>query len=746
MSNPGDETDLKKKSRSPDELKWTGCWRTTRSCRSCRNSLLLLLFVAVLAATMIVFDFESLQFDLATRLKRREAAAEETSSYVPAEMLLAPSPVSLLNQDVGSVQRICHDDSSDVRGCLVNTGGSCDVMRPMVIRPRPWMSPLLQEEDLILYYSSHARHKDGHDVNINGIRRGRGVDLPGVELSFPDSPPVCRTVHSPSIVVSDEERMLYMYVNGNTCETFKWGSPERGPNSMSQPVVLFVSRDGIEWRLRRPDQPLEGHAINGSSPFQLHHHFYLSLPVKHSDGFHYALAKTQTSGPGSARLCRAPSLSGPFEEGPILAQAVRHADTLIRGSQLYVFYTLIMDTPERIFMATVHLDDLVDWKRWKLLPGPTLLTPEFAYEHGNAELVPSNHGPGKCKPNRQVRDPRFLPDVDSEDDSGRLSGLLFYAVRGEGGIAHARLSVDLDKYQRVVANRLPGNIDQRIVTASSFEKASDVASGKVLVTGTGRSGTTFLCQAFQAINIKISHDNDVDCGPYPGPDGAVSWYDAFRNQGEKFRYTHILLVVRHPLDTIESRKVAASHRTPNYGFYFWKIGKWADLSDLQLESGNEATAEEIERRLYAFSLKFYIRWNSFAERHASWIERTEDIQGDSLPLWRLCMAGHFGERCPDLETIRTRLEKVPSHLNSGFSDVTLSERQKKFGRISTREVRRKLSWEKLEDMVGPDDRRYVLIAKQMAVAYGYESQDAHPTTRYHCDFVNGTTHWDCFLD
>ena len=148
-----------------------------------------------------------------------------------------------------------------------------------------------------------------------------------------------------------------------------------------------------------------------------------------------------------------------------------------------------------------------------------------------------------------------------------LSGLLFYSVQGEQGIAMARLSVNLDSlHSTIIAYRNKTNISPHVLKSTSLEvlvpvlKLNSTANingnvttphakiATILITGVGRSGTTSLCTMFQSLHIQLSHDNHIDCGPYPGGDGAVSWYDAFKVSDR--RYTNVLHMVRDPLKTI----------------------------------------------------------------------------------------------------------------------------------------------------------------------------------------------------
>jgi len=173
--------------------------------------------------------------------------------------------------------------------------------------------------------------------------------------------------------------------------------------------------------------------------------FYMSVPVFY-DGHYFSIAKRG----GSTVLCRGASLLGPWEQGQVLNEGtrhVRHGDIHIRGNHLYVFFTVIGDSPERIVLGDIYMSQALDWKDWKLHLGPILFEPEYYHEHGSAELKMSEMGPAKGIL-RQLRDPHFLSDKESPKDY--LNGLLFYTAQGEQGTAIARLSLCTSKYQNAV--------------------------------------------------------------------------------------------------------------------------------------------------------------------------------------------------------------------------------------------------------------------------------------------------------
>ncbi len=100
------------------------------------------------------------------------------------------------------------------------------------------------------------------------------------------------------------------------------------------------------------------------------------------------------------------SLLGPWEQGAVLGNGLRHSDIHIRVNCIYIFFTMIGDSPEHILLGDIQMSDTMDWKDWKLMPGPILFEPKYLHEHGNAEPKSSDARPAKGAL-RELRDPRI---------------------------------------------------------------------------------------------------------------------------------------------------------------------------------------------------------------------------------------------------------------------------------------------------------------------------------------------------
>lgn len=506
--------------------------------------------------------------------------------------------------------------------------------------------------------------------------------------------------------------MTHRYVHGHFCKD------QQG----NQPTILYESNDGFSWRL--------------NEKFGTHWNlFYFTTPV-YLRGYFYVLSRMNNE--RGIILCRSASLEGPFEEGPVVAQGLRHLDLHLIDEVIYVFFSMIGDCPERIVLATIDTSSSSDWNDWSLLPGPKILMPKHSYEHGDEALQRTHEGPAHHR--HEVRDPRFLPlpDEGNNKNAKILSGLLFYVVQGERGISVARVDIDLEKYSNITAyHRDVVNIRPEVLRASSIahDKDGRHPATKLLITGVGRTGTTSVCTLFQKLGIDLSHDNEFDCGSsYPGVDGAVSWYDAFYDKDAGRSYKNVIHLVREPLKTMNSRisKCLLLQKWNHIGFLTNKTDKYEDYSR--------------DESCVSFAVKHWVKRNAFVEQYASWRVQTETFFADPLAVWEVCMAARFGSRCPDLERISSQLKTVPSSLNSMFPGAVLSNKQKLLGHTANDTAIQQLSWKTLADEIGAQNQKYIQIAQDMAIRFGYEQSSNHTFIGYACDFVRGDEGWDCWLE
>ena len=92
-----------------------------------------------------------------------------------------------------------------------------------------------------------------------------------------------------------------------------------------------------------------------------------------------------------------------FEAGPRLFNPdMRHAALLKRDNRLYVFFTQVGHTPERILWSSIALNG--DWMSWRESTPVEILRPEHDWEGADAPLVPSVRSVAYGRVN-QLRDP-----------------------------------------------------------------------------------------------------------------------------------------------------------------------------------------------------------------------------------------------------------------------------------------------------------------------------------------------------
>lgn len=147
--------------------------------------------------------------------------------YLARHDRLPARTVRLLDRPIGSVVRICEvgagadpdrgrgdeeDPAASQSRCLLpasNMAANEDVNSPMPVRVRSWMDhPMLRGQSVVLYYSSHAS-RGSRGIRLLTLdassRRWKRSDA-GVSVGRHP----CRTLHSPSVFVSDERERFYM--------------------------------------------------------------------------------------------------------------------------------------------------------------------------------------------------------------------------------------------------------------------------------------------------------------------------------------------------------------------------------------------------------------------------------------------------------------------------------------------------------------------------------------------------------
>jgi hypothetical protein len=185
-------------------------------------------------------------------------------------------------------------------------------------------------------------------------------------------------------------------------------------------VMYFHGLEGLGHQVTRVATSPDGIHFAARSEI-LGRSYFRAFPYH---GYTYAMAM-----PG--QFYRSKDGLSAFAEGPLLFNKnMRHAAVLQREETLYVFWTQVGDTPERILLSTIDVS--ADWHAWHATKAMEVLRPERPWEGAEAPLEPSVRSVAYGHVN-QLRDPAIF--VEGERT------YLLYAVAGESGIAIAEVEI-----------------------------------------------------------------------------------------------------------------------------------------------------------------------------------------------------------------------------------------------------------------------------------------------------------------
>ncbi|OED35865.1 hypothetical protein AB833_29220 [Chromatiales bacterium (ex Bugula neritina AB1)] len=294
---------------------------------------------------------------------------------------------------------------------------------PSLIRVPDWVV-----DPLARYYLYFAHH-EGQQIQLaiaDDLAGPWSVYEPGAlaleQSLFPvQAPAVCDThpdilkavaagidgdyphIASPDVHIDEKQKKIRMYYHGRTANG-------------TQKTRLAESADGITFRPLKP--------LLGESYFRVFEHHKT----------HYAIAW------GSV-LYRSTDGGYTFEAGPRLtAENYRHGAILQfpDSPDINVIWSRAGDCPESLLVSrlvcTNSTGGNLPWQHWRLSEAALLHKPERQWEGSEEPLLPSTYG-GIMRPVRQIRDPA----VYREDGKAYL----LYSVRGEQGIALAKLGVQM---------------------------------------------------------------------------------------------------------------------------------------------------------------------------------------------------------------------------------------------------------------------------------------------------------------
>jgi hypothetical protein len=214
-------------------------------------------------------------------------------------------------------------------------------------------------------------------------------------------------IASPDILIDNKKKEILLYFH----------APSR--EKQQQWTYAAISKDGVNF-IKETDKPLAPFYMR---VFQWREHIY-----------------GMTKG---GNLWRSKSGIEPFEPGPNPFDirlsdeiwhnddgSIRHVALSRTNDTIYIFYTCIGDSPERIYCSIMNISD-PNWFNWKAQNKSEVMRPIEYYEGANLVLKKSSAG-AAYKPENALRDPDLITIGNTN--------YLFYSVQGEQGIAVSRLS------------------------------------------------------------------------------------------------------------------------------------------------------------------------------------------------------------------------------------------------------------------------------------------------------------------
>ena len=255
-----------------------------------------------------------------------------------------------------------------------------------------------------------------------------------------------------------------------------------------------------------------------------------------------------------------------------------------------------------------------------------------------------------------------------------------------------------------------------------------------LITGLGRTGTTYVTELLRVLGWSMSHDNGGDYCPCPGLDGAVSyplaWASTERCKIETFApktvrlFRNVVHQVREPLAYINSRAVS-TNMLPFSGCRL-KRPKSKELR----------TPKWAQHVLHV--LHKYVLQNTFVGAYADWRFRIEDLRDSSAAAQKLCWQCGLDTRarnrtgaplgCPAEHEIDTASDFLPQDTNHNHSSHA------------------NFTWRELFHL-DPDMTTAAIILGRL---YGYAVEPLEETVgmRLECGFVDDDIDkaWSCTLD
>eukprot|EP00924_Labyrinthula_sp_SR-Ha-C_P003113 snap_masked-scaffold_50-processed-gene-1.78-mRNA-1 protein AED:0.08 eAED:1.00 QI:0/0/0/1/1/1/2/0/411 len=271
-----------------------------------------------------------------------------------------------------------------------------------------------------------------------------------------------------------------------------------------------------------------------------------------------------------------------------------------------------------------------------------------------------------------------------------------------------------------------------------------------LITGVGRSGTTFLVEEFKNLNIKISHDNSMNQADKIK--GSASWPNAFnekycRRESWNFpkvkiiRYKHIFHIIRNPLRQINSRADGGKFANILFSSIICNtdIFNGYNFSNLPDHEKRKKFVKDMESKGFSkfeaslkLALRHWVLYNSFISSYAEFTFRIEDLDNPKQKeeiLKKIINSAEIKDKPTEEVWEEFRKKQVDEHTNSGH----------------TRKIENfKLTWETLDTL----DAEFSLMAKIMSFKFGYltnpkEIDIIQESKKYLDCYFNTEKKWTC---
>jgi hypothetical protein len=364
---------------------------------------------------------------------------------LPATLTAAPFIADRLNnaEPILSAENFRQVDAPVAEGA--------NISGPSVIRIPDWIPPQKRAAPAARYYMYFAHHH-GDYIRMAWAREiegpwqlyrtgagfapgARGVLDMGMDrrIELPGGNLITSHIASPDVHVDAVHKRIVMYFHGTT---------RRADDARvkQQQTYVATSQSGLEFASHIEPVPLAPSylrvfeyrgALMGLSPVAFHQPLDARTPWSVPPGQPLSNSALWTSQP--TRFLRFPNVQQVEEtrrkksRGP----RTRHLGVYLSGDKLHVFFTRKMDSPERIYVTTVDLQEL-NWFNAPAQPPPVeVLRAQRKWEGGDLEPRPSREG-------AQMRLANALRDPFVFSDGGKL--YLFYAGGGEQAIGLARLT------------------------------------------------------------------------------------------------------------------------------------------------------------------------------------------------------------------------------------------------------------------------------------------------------------------